>query len=69
MLLRKPVKTQALIFFGTLLLAIRATLQHYLDRAGRTTDLSDFALGIVMGIGIGLMALAVWRISRDRHLV
>lgn len=69
MLLRKPVKTQALVFFGTLLIAIHATLQHYLDHAGRTTDASDFALGIVMGVGIGLMGLAVWRISRDRHLV
>jgi hypothetical protein len=60
-------KHALLMVSGTACFAVWTTLQMFIQRSGRATDATDFALGILFGIGLGLMGLAVWRISRDRR--
>lgn len=63
----KDRKIQKLVFFGAAGLALSNSLRLLLDRAGRTTDLTDFGTGIVMGVGIGFMLLAAIYIGRQRR--
>lgn len=60
-------KTSFLFVVAALLLAIWNTAQLLIDRAGRTTDFTDFALGIVFGVAIGLMLLVAIRTGRGRR--
>jgi hypothetical protein len=60
-------KHAALVVSGTACFAVWMTLQTFIQRSGRATDLTDFALGVLFGIGVGLMGLAAWRIGRDRR--
>lgn len=62
---RRPAQTT--IVLGLWALALRSILQTALDRSGRTTNLTDFALGLLMGIGIGLVGLGIWRRKRERR--
>jgi hypothetical protein len=63
------MKPRVLLVLGLFAMAIRSLLQTLIDRAHRTTGLTDFALGILLGIGIGLVGLAIWRMRRPRHFV
>jgi pimeloyl-ACP methyl ester carboxylesterase len=54
-----------LIALGLGVLALRAILQTALDRRGGGSDLTDFALGAVMGIGIGMTLLGIWKVKRS----
>ena len=55
------MKNKTLLILGTAALALRGTLETFVDRAGRSTDLTDFAFGVLFGVGIGLVILFVWR--------
>jgi hypothetical protein len=69
MILRHRISTPTLIALGLCLIAAGNVLRLVLDRAGRGTDLTDFALGVLFGIGLGILLLAVWRTRRgDRAL-
>jgi hypothetical protein len=56
---------RALIALGLCTLALRAGLQSVVDRLHHENDLTDFALGVVMGVGIGFTLLGVWRMKRS----
>jgi len=60
---------RVLLVLGLFAMAMRSLLQTLIDRAHHTTDLTDFALGILMGVGIGLTGLAIWRMRRPHHFV
>lgn len=54
-------KNVTLLRLGLAAIAVRGTLQVFLDRTGRSNDFTDFAMGALLGAGIGLMMLFVWR--------
>ena len=55
---------KTLLVLGTAALALRGLLQTLVDRAGRSTDFTDFAFGVLFGVGIGLVMLFVWRMRK-----
>ena len=59
MLTRLPPRT--LFVTGATVMAARSALQQFVDRAGRSNDLTDFGLGVLFGVGAGLMMLVAWR--------
>ena len=59
------LKPRVLIIIGICVMAIRAILQMVADRLQHHHDLTDFALGLLMGVGIGLTLLGMWRSKRD----
>jgi len=63
------VKPRVLLVIGLFAIALRTLLQTMVDRAHRTTGMTDFLLGIVLGIGIGLIGIAIWRMRRPHHFV
>ena len=58
------MKNKTLLALGVAALALRGVLQTVIDRAGRSNDLTDFGLGVLFGVGIGLVILFVWRSRR-----
>ncbi|MDQ3284010.1 MAG: hypothetical protein M3Q69_21610 [Acidobacteriota bacterium] len=60
---RKPA---LLLAIGTACSAGWGILYRELLRGGHATDLTDFAAGIVMGVGIGLSLVAVAAMMRAR---
>ena len=57
-------KTSTLFCCGVAALAVRGTLQLLLDRTGHSNNVTDFFLGVIFGIGIGLLILVAWQSSR-----
>jgi hypothetical protein len=41
--------------------AIFPTLMTLLERSGYTSDLTDFALGALIGASAGLLMMAIWQ--------
>ena len=60
------LRPATLILLGTIVMGVGAWLRQAGVRGGSATDLSDFGLGAVAGIGIGLLLLGVW-ISHRRN--
>ena len=58
------MKNKTLLVLGIAALALRGVLQTLVDRAGRSTDFTDFAFGVLFGVGIGLLILSVWRMRK-----
>jgi hypothetical protein len=58
------MKQKTLLILGLTALALRGLLQTLVDRAGRSTDFTDFAFGVLFGVGIGLVILFVWRLRK-----
>ena len=58
------MKNRALFQLGLAAIALRGVLQMLLDRTHHSTDLTDFALGVLFGVGIGMLILFVWRNGR-----
>lgn len=67
----KKIEPRVLIALGLCLLALRAALQTIVERRHSETDLTDFGLGVIMGIGVGLTLVGIWRLKHNRtsHLV
>lgn len=57
-------RTKHLFCLGSFILATWMVLQRFANRSGSATDATDFVLGAVYGIGIGLLLLAAWRSRR-----
>ena len=55
---------RALLCTGLWAMAVRSVLQTLLDRSGHSTDGTDFALGVLFGVGLGLIVWAIWRNGR-----
>ena len=58
------MKNKTLLVLGLGAIALRSLLQTLVDRAGRSTDFTDFAFGVLFGLGIGLVILFVWRMRK-----
>lgn len=58
------MKNRTLLRLGLAAIALRAVLQALLDRIHHSTDLTDFAFGVLFGAGIGMLMLYVWRNGR-----
>jgi uncharacterized membrane protein YidH (DUF202 family) len=61
----QPLGSKILVFAGLMVAALAAVLRQLNVRGGHATDLSDFRLGVLVGIGIGLILLGLWRHRRD----
>jgi hypothetical protein len=68
MILRHRFSSPTLIVLGLCLIAAGNVFRLVLVRTGRATDLTDFALGVLFGIGLGILLLVLWRTRRDRAL-
>jgi len=55
------MKNSTLLCLGLAAIALRGVLQIVLDRTHHSTDFTDFALGVLFGVGIGMLILFVWR--------
>ena len=66
MILRHRISNPTLAVLSLCLIAAGNVLRLVLARTGRTTDLTDFALGVLFGIGLGVLLLVVWWSRRDR---
>ncbi|MGE5082126.1 MAG: hypothetical protein ACM3ND_04390 [Acidobacteriota bacterium] len=67
MLLRKNLDNRLLLIAGITFIALRSVLQTMIKRAGHSSDVTDFALGLLFGVGIGTLILFVWRLQRDER--
>ena len=56
-----------LFFFGAAAIALRALLQPLLARGGASSNATDFALGVLLGIGTSFLMMVAWRIGRGRR--
>jgi threonine/homoserine efflux transporter RhtA len=61
------LKNVTLLRLGFAALALRAVLQTLLDRTHHTTDTTDFFLGVLFGVGLGLLILYFWRNGRGNR--
>ena len=52
---------------GTSLVALRSVLQWMIDRSGADGG-TDFAMGVLQGVGLGCLLLFVWRSAQQRRL-
>jgi hypothetical protein len=64
MMLLNRFKTSTLLCLGLGLLALRSVVQLLLDRAGHSNNITDFALGVLFGLGAGLAMIVAWRHGR-----
>jgi NhaP-type Na+/H+ or K+/H+ antiporter len=67
MLLRRKFDNRVLFIAGSAIIALRFVLQRVLDRAGVSTDVTDFVMGLLLGVGIGCLILFVWRMGKERR--
>jgi hypothetical protein len=67
MLLKKNFDNRALFVAGTTIIALRSVLQRALDRSGHTSDFTDFTMGMLFGVGLGILLLFVWRLRSDHR--
>ncbi len=57
-------KTGTLLRIGLAALALRGGLQLLLDHTGHSSNLTDFALGVMLGLGATLLLIVAWRNGR-----
>ncbi|MGZ4778342.1 MAG: hypothetical protein ACXV5L_04050 [Thermoanaerobaculia bacterium] len=63
-MLLNRTKTSTLFTLGLALMAVRGVLQLLIDRTGHSNNITDFALGLMFGLGAGLLLLVAWRNGR-----
>jgi uncharacterized membrane protein YidH (DUF202 family) len=56
--------SKILVLLGFLIMALGTFLRQLAVRGGHATNLSDFRLGVLAGIGLGLILLGIWRSRR-----
>lgn len=56
--------SKTLVLLGMIVMALSTVLRQLAVRGGHATDLSDFSLGLIAGIGLGLTLLGIWRNRR-----
>ena len=61
------LKTSTLFRMGAGAVALRSVLQLLLDRTGHANNVTDFALGVLLGVGIGVLLIVAWRSGRTRR--
>jgi hypothetical protein len=64
MLIQNGTKNGKLLVGGIALIALRSIVQPLIDKSGHANDITDLALGLLLGIGFGLIGLFVWRLGR-----
>jgi hypothetical protein len=64
MIFRHRFKTSTIFRLGLAALALRSVLQLLLDRTGHSNNLTDFALGALFGLAVGLLMIVAWRNGR-----
>jgi hypothetical protein len=62
------VTSSALLRLGFIALLIRNVLHVIIDRTGRTSDFSDFAEGVFLGIAAAAILMAAWRNGRGGRI-
>ena len=67
MLLRKNIDNRLLLIVGSTFTTLCIVLGSILHRSGKSTDISDFSLGIALGVGIGCLILFAWRVRHERR--
>ena len=65
MILGRNLKTSTLFRLGAAALALRGVAQLLLDRSSRSSNVTDFFLGVLFGTGVGLLMIVAWR--KGRH--
>lgn len=68
MILRYRFTSRTLVVLALCLIAAGNAFRFLLVRTGRATDLTDFSLGVLFGVGVGVLLLVAWRTRRDRAL-
>ena len=63
---RERFRENRLMCFGLAAMALRSVLQTILDRNGLSNDVTDFCLGMLMGVGMGTTLLFIWRKGSGR---
>ena len=53
-----------LFLIGVFMVAVWPVLNRLVSRSGYASDLSDFALGALFGIGLGVTLLGLWQHRR-----
>jgi hypothetical protein len=53
-----------LIWIGLVILTLHPLLQRLVGHSAYASDLSDFALGVLFGVGVGVALLGLWRDRR-----
>jgi hypothetical protein len=61
------IGTDTLVRLGLVGLALQGVLRMMLDRAGRTTDATDFALGVLLAVSASVLLLTAGRRGRQRR--
>jgi uncharacterized membrane protein YidH (DUF202 family) len=59
--------SKILVLLGFLVMALGTFLRQLSVRGGHATDLSDFRLGVLAGIGLALILLGILRSRRNRR--
>jgi hypothetical protein len=59
-MLRTQRTPKRLIQIGLAILALGPLLQQLVSRSVYASDLSDFALGVLFGVGLGVTLLGLW---------
>lgn len=50
-----------LVQIGAFMVAVWPVLHRLVSRSGYASDLSDFALGALFGVGLGVTLLGLWQ--------
>ena len=60
-------ENRRLVFFGMLFLALGLNFNRFVHPSWLSIDAKDGVFGLMMGLGIGLNLLAVWRGQREKQ--
>lgn len=64
MCVRKTFDNRILFLTGTSLVAFQIVLRQLFSGRAGGADAFDFASGVLLGVGLGLLLLCLWRLRR-----
>jgi hypothetical protein len=67
MFLRKAVNNRVLFMTGSSLVALQIVARVLIGRTIGANDGTDFVMGVLLGVGLGLLLLCLWRLRRDHE--